>query len=189
VFCNKASTDSVKATSPEWVKYITQSPLPGLFQPLYSPTDFLEDIWISAIASEDENQMKAIELTSGSLLLALALTCAPAIAQTAGQDMKNAGTDTKNAAKDAGHGVKTGTVKAYDKTASGTKTAYHKTANGTNTAYHKTETGTKTATHKTVDGTKTVGKDIGHGTKVGAEKTVDGTKKLGDKIAGKPTPQ
>ena len=78
--------------------------------------------------------MKVVEFKSASLLLSLVLTCAPVIAQTASQDMKNAGTETKNAAKDTGHGVKTGTEKAYDKTSSGTKTAYHKTANGTKTA-------------------------------------------------------
>ena len=94
------------------------------------------------------------------------------------QDIKAAGTNTKNAAKDTGHAVSTGTTKAYDKTTTGTKTAYNKTANGT-----------KAATDKTVNGTKTVGKDVGHGTKVVAQDTANGTKKGGDKIAGKPTPQ
>ena len=87
------------------------------------------------------------------------------------QDIKAAGTETKNAAQDTGHAVSTGTKKAYNKTASGTKTAADKTANGTETAYHKTENGTKTATDKTVNGTKTVGKDVGHGTKVAAKDT------------------
>jgi len=65
------------------------------------------------------------------LLLASTLTFgASAIAQTAGQDMKNAGTDTKDAAKSAGSGVKKGTKKAYHKTKSGTKKAYHKTGKG-----------------------------------------------------------
>lgn len=65
------------------------------------------------------------------------------------QDMKAAGTDTKNAAKDTGHAVSTGTKTAYRKTANGTKAAADKTASGTKTAYHKTETGTKVATDKT----------------------------------------
>ena len=113
-----------------------------------------------------------------------------AVAQaSAKQDMKAAGTDTKNAAKDTGHAVSTGTKKAYHKTANGTETAADKTAAGTRTAYHKTANGTKTATDKTVNGTKTVGKDVGHGTKVAAQDTAKGTKKVGDKIAGKPTPQ
>src|SRR5580704_15692816 len=84
-----------------------------------------------------------------------------AVAQDgAKQDMKAAGTDTKNAAKDTGHAISTGSKKAYNKTATGTKTAADKTATGTKTAYHKTE------------------KD-----------TANGTKKVGDKIAGKPNPQ
>jgi hypothetical protein len=121
-------------------------------------------------------KLQAIVLTSAFTAL---FTTGVAIAQDgAKQDMKAAGTDTKNAAKDTGHAVSTGTKKTYNKTASGTKTVYHKTANGT-----------KTATDKTVDGTKTVGKDVGHGTKVAAKDTANGTKKVGDKIAGKPTPQ
>jgi len=138
---------------------------------------------------------------STSLLLALTLTAIPGFAQTAGQDMKSAGTATKDAAKDTGNGgVKTGTTKAYHKTATGTKTAATKTATGTKTVASKTATGTKTVgkdvghdtkvgATKTVNGTKTVGKDVGHGAKVGADDTANGTKKLGDKIAGKPTPQ
>jgi hypothetical protein len=130
----------------------------------------------------------------GSLVLAFVfaifLSTACAVAQdTAKQDMKAAGTDTKNAAKDTGHAVSTGSKKAYNKTATGTKTAADKTATGTKKAYHKTESGTKTATDKTVNGTKMVGKDIGHGTKVAAKDTANGTKKVGDKIAGKPNPQ
>jgi hypothetical protein len=118
----------------------------------------------------------AIVFTSA---LAVLISVGPALAQDGPkQDMKTAGTDTKNAAKSTGHAVSTGTKKTYNKTASGSKTAYHKTANGT-----------KTATDKTVDGTKTAGKDVGHGTKVAAKDTANGTKKLGDKIAGKPTPQ
>jgi hypothetical protein len=108
----------------------------------------------------------------GSIVLASAFTIflstGFAVAQdTAKQDIKAAGTDTKDAAKDTGHAVSTGSKKAY-----------HKTANGT-----------KTATDKTVSGTKTVGKDIGHGTKVAAKDTANGTKKVGDKVAGKPDPQ
>jgi len=130
----------------------------------------------------------------GSIVLASAfsvfLSTGFAVAQdSAKQDMKTAGTDTKNAAKDTGHAVSTGTKKAYDKTASGTKTAADKTATGTKTAYHKTANGTKTATDKTVNGTKTVGKDVGHGTKVAAKDTANETKKVGDKIASKPNPQ
>ncbi len=66
-----------------------------------------------------------------SLLLAATLTFgSSAIAQSAGQDMKNAGTDTKDAAKSTGSGIKKGTKTAYRKTKNGTKKAYHKTGKG-----------------------------------------------------------
>lgn len=73
--------------------------------------------------------------TGTGLLLAATLTLASAsgfaaVRQSGEQDMKNAGRDTKNAAKDAGHGVKKGTKKAYRKTKRGTKKAYHKTGEG-----------------------------------------------------------
>jgi hypothetical protein len=67
------------------------------------------------------------------LVLASTLALAPAsllVAQTAGQDMKDAGHDTKNAAKDTGHGIKKGTKTGYRKTKNGTKKAYHKTGSG-----------------------------------------------------------
>jgi hypothetical protein len=121
-------------------------------------------------------KLRAIVLASA---LTIFLSTSYALSQDgAKQDMKAAGTDTRNAAKDTGHAVSTGTKKTYNKTATGTKTAYHKTA-----------TGTKVAADKTADGTKTVGKDVGHGTKVAAKDTAHGTEKVGDKIAGKPIPQ
>lgn len=52
-------------------------------------------------------------------------------AQTAGQDMKDAGHHTKDAAKDTGRGVKKGTKKAAHSTKKGTKKAWHKTKNTT----------------------------------------------------------
>lgn len=77
-------------------------------------------------------------------LLAGALTAVPAFAmpvlgQTAGQDVKAAGRDTKDAAKDAGRGVKTGTKEAYHKTKSGTKHAYRSTKYHTRRAVHRTK--------------------------------------------------
>jgi hypothetical protein len=78
-------------------------------------------------------------LASAMFTLALsAAVASPVYAQTAGQSMKNAGTDTKDAAKDTGHAV-----------AHGTKTATHKTVHGTRTATHKTVHGTKKVAHKT----------------------------------------
>lgn len=81
--------------------------------------------------------------TFSTFLLAAALACAPALAlgqqnngtdrdtHTAGQDMRNAGHDTKDAARDAGHATKKGTQKAYHKTKRGTRKAYNKTKNTT----------------------------------------------------------
>ncbi len=83
--------------------------------------------------------------------------------QGAGQDIKDAGTNTKGAAKDTGQA----TAKVYHKSAAGTKKVYRKTAHGTKTAYRKTVNGTKDA----------------------VQDTGNGAKKVGDKVAGKPDPQ
>ena len=75
-----------------------------------------------------------------TLLLASTLTLTSVgIAQTAGQDMKTAGTDTKNATKATGKGIKKGTTTAYKKTKSGTKTAVHKTGEGVSKVGDKIE--------------------------------------------------
>jgi hypothetical protein len=84
-------------------------------------------------------KMSAITRIFMAAGLAAGLGCGMAHAQTAGQDMKDAGHDTKNAAVDTGHATKRTTKKVYHKTKSGTKTAYHKTANGPKTATHRTE--------------------------------------------------
>jgi ribulose kinase len=88
-----------------------------------------------------------------AFLLGAALVCAPALGfsqdstprqdNTAKQNMKNAGQDTKNAAKDAGQGTKQGTKKAYHKTKSGTKKAWHKTKNTTTGAVNGGKEGAK----------------------------------------------
>lgn len=74
-------------------------------------------------------------------LLAGALTAAPALAmpsgQSAKQDMKAAGRDTKDAARDTGHAAKTGTKKAARKTKNGTKDAYYDSKYHTKRAAHK----------------------------------------------------
>ncbi len=67
---------------------------------------------------------------SGLLASTLVFGSVTAIAQTAGQDMKDAGHETKQAVKDTGHGIKTGTKKGYHKTKHGVKKAYHKTGEG-----------------------------------------------------------
>src|SRR3979411_1001066 len=59
---------------------------------------------------------------SGLIVLAASLTIglAPGFGQaSAKQDMKNAGTETKDATKDVGHGIAKGSKKAYHSTAHG----------------------------------------------------------------------
>lgn len=60
-------------------------------------------------------------------------------AQTAGQDMKNAGHDTKQAAKDAGKGVAKGAKKTGHAIKNGTKKAANKTADATRKGAAKVE--------------------------------------------------
>ena len=92
--------------------------------------------------------------------LSIGLGAGMAYAQTAGQDLKNAGHETKDATADAAHG----------------------TAKGTKKAYHATKKGTETAADKTGDAAKTVGND----TKKTAKETGRRTENAGDALAGKP---
>jgi hypothetical protein len=156
------------------------------FATLQSRVYPVESLFVPKGVSMHIRKLRTIVLVSTFSILSTGFVLAQ---DGAKQDMKAAGTDTKNAAKDTGHGVATGTKKAYHTTANGTKTAADKTSTGTKKVYHKSANGTKTAADKTVNGTKTVGKDVGHGTKVAAKDTAHGTKKVGDKIAGKPAPQ
>lgn len=77
--------------------------------------------------------MRLNRLCSLALMTAVTLALPSAFAQTAGQDMKNAGSDTKNATKSAGHGISKGTKTGYRKTKHGTKKAYHKVDGSPNT--------------------------------------------------------
>jgi hypothetical protein len=70
-------------------------------------------------------QLAIITLASS---FGLGISSGAALAQDAKQDMKNAGTETKDATKDAGNGVAKGTKKAYHSTVNGTKVAADKTA-------------------------------------------------------------
>ena len=54
----------------------------------------------------------AVSSLISSLALAMVMSPLVSAAQTAKQDAKDAGTETKSAAKDTGHAVKKGTVKA-----------------------------------------------------------------------------
>src|SRR3954453_11465627 len=81
-------------------------------------------------------------IPSFTLTLALALSPLFSSAQTtAGQDARNAGTDTKNAAKSTGHATKKGTVKAADKTKEGGTVAADKTKETSVKAYDRSKEG------------------------------------------------
>jgi hypothetical protein len=100
--------------------------------------------------------LKQFRNRAGTFVVTAALLlggAAPVLAQTAGQDIKHAGTETKDAAKDTGHGISKGTTKAYDKTKSGTKKAYHKTKQGTKHVVHKTAHATARGADKVEDKT------------------------------------
>jgi hypothetical protein len=79
---------------------------------------------------------------TGKLLapaLAISLGGAFAFAQTAGQDMKDAGHETKEAAKDTGHATKRTTKTAARKTKNGAKTVGHDTKEGVKETGRRTE--------------------------------------------------
>ncbi len=80
--------------------------------------------------------VRSVLVTAG---FSFALVCGSASAQTAGQDMHDAGHETKNAASDVGHGTAHATKTVAHKTVHGTKTVAHKTAHGTKKVWHKTE--------------------------------------------------
>jgi hypothetical protein len=84
--------------------------------------------------------MKNISITQALLAagLTVGLGCGVALAQDAGQDMKDAGHSTKNAAVDTGHATKDAAVD----TGHATKRVVHKTA-------HKTKRVAKTSAHRT----------------------------------------
>jgi len=94
----------------------------------------------------------------GGALLASALCMGMAVpaamAQTAGQDMKDAGHETKNATKDVGHGIAKGTKKGWHTTKSGTEKVASGTKHGTEKAYDKTKSGTKHVVHGTARATE-----------------------------------
>jgi hypothetical protein len=85
--------------------------------------------------------------------LCIGMAAPAALAQTAGQDMKDAGHETKNATKDVGHGVAKGTKKGWHKTKAGTEKAYHKTAQGTKHVVHGTAHATEHGASKVEDKT------------------------------------
>jgi hypothetical protein len=104
---------------------------------------------------------------TGVLASALAVASVPAFAQTAGQDIKDAGHATKVAGKDTGKGVAKGTKVAGHDTKVAAEDTGKDVKKGTKAGYHKTKSGTKKAYHK----------------------TGSGIAKVGDKMEGKPKPQ
>lgn len=109
-----------------------------------------------------------------AFILAAVVSSMGLVAQTAKQDMKDAGHDTAQATKNTGHAIGKGTEKGYDKTKEGTTNAAKATGRGT-----------KKAAVKTKDATVDAADATAHGTKVAAHKTANGTKKLADKVSGK----
>jgi hypothetical protein len=139
--------------------------------------------------SMEEHLVQKIGKIAVSLLFAGAMSLSPSFAlhaQTAGQDIHAAGTDTKNAADDTGHAVKHTTKKAYHKTKHGTKKAYHKTAAETDKGADKTKSGTAKAYDATKHDTVKVADKTKDGTVKASKATAHATENLGDKIAGKP---
>jgi hypothetical protein len=80
----------------------------------------------------------AMLLTGGVLSLGLMLGAAAA-QESASQDMKNAGHETKNAAKDVGHGTATAAKKTGTATKNTTKKVVHKGAQKTDEGATKVE--------------------------------------------------
>jgi len=81
--------------------------------------------------------MKNIYYAAAAGILALGLTCGAYAQTTAGQDMKSAGRETKDAAKDTGKGIKKGTVKTGKAIKHGTKKGVHKAAGATENGSEK----------------------------------------------------
>jgi hypothetical protein len=79
----------------------------------------------------------------------------PVLAQdTAKQDIKDAGHDTKEATKKTGHAIAKGTTTAARKTKNGTETAAKDTGHATKEAAVKTKEGTKKVVHSAAKGTE-----------------------------------
>ena len=85
--------------------------------------------------------LKTLALTTAAAIFGATLLLTPAaFAQdSAKQDMKDAGHDTKQAVKKTGHGIAKGTKTAARKTKNGTKKVVHGAAHGTKKAADKVE--------------------------------------------------
>ena len=93
--------------------------------------------------------MKKIAILLASGALSLGIMVGSGVAQdstaqnSAGQDMKNAGHETKNAAKDVGHGTATAAKKTGAATKNTTKKVVHKGAQKTDEGATKVENKTE----------------------------------------------
>ena len=107
----------------------------------------------------DGGNMNFRNMTLATALLASCTTIG-LCAQTAKQDMKDAGHSTANASKSAGKGVAKGTKKAGNEVADKTEDGWDATKHGTKKAAKATAHGTEVAATKTARGTKSVAKKI-----------------------------
>jgi hypothetical protein len=82
--------------------------------------------------------MKIVYLSTALLIGSLAIPAYSQDSQSAGQDMKDAGTHTKNAAKDVGRGTKKGAKKTGHAVKKGTHKAASATAKGADKMADKT---------------------------------------------------
>ena len=102
--------------------------------------------------STDMKSTRILSILLASALVGGAGVTAMAQNNDAGQEMRDAGRHTKDAAKDFGQATKDTTKKAYHKSKKGTKKAYNKTKKGTHKAYDKTKEGGHKAYNKTKEG-------------------------------------
>jgi len=81
--------------------------------------------------------MKKIAVTLAAAALSLGLTVGVCAQETAGQDMKDAGHETKSGAKEVGHGTTTAAKGVAHGTATGAKKVGSTTKNTTKKVVHK----------------------------------------------------
>ena len=123
-------------------------------------------------------------------VLTISISCRLRFAQDgAKQDMKAAGTDTKNAAKDAGTASPPGPRRLTTRPPREQRPLRIKPPAVPRRHTTRRPTARRPPADKTCKEPRQLGKDVGHGTKVAAQDTAHGTEKVGDKIAGKPNPQ
>jgi predicted small secreted protein len=96
---------------------------------------------VACMHDREDKNVKILPLAGASIIGIVLAAATPA--QTAGQDIKNAGHETKEAAKDAGKG-----------TAKAAKTGARKTKNGVKKGAHATASGVEKGADKVEDKTR-----------------------------------